>query len=64
MIGKDAEFCKECVYHGQMCGEMICNYILVTKQLRGCPPGSECTKRKIGSNRKNMKNLKQVVIVK
>ena len=64
MTGKDAEYCKKCKYHGLMLDETICNYILVERQLRGCPPGVGCTKRKIGNNRKNIEYLKRVVIYK
>ena len=42
----DKERCAECSYHGfcSALGGVICEYILCTGKLRGCPPGSKCDK--------------------
>lgn len=45
MVGKDAEFCEECKYHGHISGvgqEVTCDYFLIKKELRGCKSGVGC----------------------
>ena len=64
MTGKDAEYCKKCKYHGLLEGEVICNYILVAKEKRGCPPGYGCNKFIYGSNKKMTKLLRVITIPK
>lgn len=43
-------FCKGCVYNGYFAGGelSICEYFLITNQLRPCPAGTGCTVKKTG----------------
>ena len=44
MKGKDARRCKRCRFHSLIAGrEVVCDYILIMKKPRGCPPGVACT---------------------
>lgn len=44
MKGKDARRCQRCRFHSMIAGkEVVCDYILVMKTPRGCPPGVACT---------------------
>lgn len=48
--------CKTCKYHGYIgcgyCMDMICQYILVTGHMRGCPVGDDCIKYEKGKRAK------------
>lgn len=39
------EFCRPCAYRGQATGGLCCDYLLITGNRRGCPPGTGCTQR-------------------
>lgn len=42
----DRKYCQSCIYHGSLeYGNNLCDYILHTKQRRGCKAGVGCTKR-------------------
>ena len=45
---KDRRFCRECRYYGsESYGRNLCDYLLQTGHMRGCPYGVGCTKRVI-----------------
>ena len=64
MTGEDAKHCKTCKLHGLLEGEVICNYILIAREKRGCPPGLACNKYIKGSNKAFLKKIKAVTIIK
>lgn len=43
---EDSSVCKGCIYSNHLQNTTyLCDYILMTKQRRPCPPGSKCTVR-------------------
>lgn len=51
-------YCKPCVYSrwSHHCN-LLCDYIGVTGQRRGCPPGDGCEKRVIGERKVNVETM-------
>ena len=47
--------CREgCVYASSVGGLPCCNYLMVERHPRGCPPGKDCTKYEKGKKKKAM----------
>lgn len=46
MTGLCTERCKGCYFYGQR--TETCDYLLVTGERRGCPPGPRCTRFQAG----------------
>ena len=48
--------CKTCIYHSYIAGSynstLICQYILITGHMRGCPAGDECIRYEKGKRLK------------
>jgi hypothetical protein len=43
---EDSSVCKGCIYSNHFQNDVyLCDYILMTKQRRPCPPGTKCTVR-------------------
>lgn len=54
-----SERCRECWYRGWLdthatAGVICCDYFLVEGELRGCPPGDECTRFRPGKRPPNL----------
>jgi len=43
---RDRAYCSVCIYHGGEYGNNLCDYILHTGKMRGCPPGDGCERRR------------------
>ena len=52
-------YCKGCYYSLCTEGMYTCNYILIEKKRRGCPPGEKCSKRLEKQREKTTLNYKQ-----
>ncbi len=55
-----SERCKKCVYVGGYGTRICCDYILYTKERRGCPAGDKCDKFK-KATRKNRRSFPEEV---
>lgn len=42
---KDRAWCKRCIYANTHDHVHLCNYILITGKMRGCPAGAGCERR-------------------
>lgn len=47
-------YCNGCIYRGNY---NICDYLLVTGELRGCPAGKGCNKRSAGRKKRLNANI-------
>ncbi|MCD7755514.1 MAG: hypothetical protein LUJ09_04175 [Firmicutes bacterium] len=46
--------CSGCAYYyGNSESDVCCNYLLKTGKRRPCPPGKDCTVRKVSRNKKS-----------
>lgn len=43
-VEKEVTKCSTCIYRAERTAVNNCDYILIAKHSRGCPPGNECTK--------------------
>ena len=46
---KDRRYCAKCIYRGRYTAGYLCNYICMTGERRGCPPGVGCTRKLLAS---------------
>lgn len=53
-----SDFCRKCVYSCTLSNNsVICQYILVTGQRRGCAAGDGCNRREIGHRLNSIESL-------
>ena len=54
----DQDYCEGCKYFGgHSKGAKCCNYIFDEDKRRPCPPGSKCTVKVVGKDRKDPVNI-------
>ena len=53
------QYCAKCIYCGSFSAGYLCNYILLTSQVRGCKAGVGCTRR-VKQNEKTEKYSKRI----
>lgn len=51
LLEKDKKYCAKCIYRGRYTAGYLCNYLCMTGERRGCPPGVGCNKKTLASQR-------------